>query len=154
MWDHHREKVYNAIPDSDVEDSNSNSSSDGLLDGQHIRKQTSSRKRSTAVQIVVLGISIAIGLGAGFWLGRRGPGDLNYVCTKHTSEYCQYYLSADMNDADMNEAPVLDQVPITYGEWQFNGSFTQENIYRQDPSKEVDDAWNALGINSEPLTYS
>jgi len=46
-------------------------------------------------------------------------------------------------------APMLDQIPITYSEWQFNGSFTQENIYRQDPSKEVDEAWDALGINSK-----
>ena len=46
-------------------------------------------------------------------------------------------------------APILDEVDITYTERQFNGSFTQEDIYRQDPSKEVDRAWEALGISSK-----
>jgi hypothetical protein len=30
---------------------------------------------------------------------------------------------------------------------KFNGSFYKEDIYRQDPSPEVDAAWEALGTN-------
>jgi hypothetical protein len=44
---------------------------------------------------------------------------------------------------------MLKDIDITYSEWQFDGSFVHENIYRQDPSPEVDEAWEALGISSQ-----
>ncbi|KUJ19253.1 uncharacterized protein LY89DRAFT_731660 [Mollisia scopiformis] len=47
--------------------------------------------------------------------------------------------------------PVLDDIPLTYTLTQFNGSFLNENIYRQAASPEVDSAWEALGINYRAL---
>lgn len=44
-------------------------------------------------------------------------------------------------------SPLLPDLDISYHVQQFNGSFMQENIYRQDASPEVDAAWEALGIN-------
>lgn len=44
-------------------------------------------------------------------------------------------------------APVLSQVGIKYDFVQYNGSFLEETIYRQRASPEVDDAWEALGVN-------
>ncbi|KAF8861399.1 hypothetical protein BDZ45DRAFT_687739 [Acephala macrosclerotiorum] len=47
--------------------------------------------------------------------------------------------------------PILDDIPLTYTHTQFNGSFLQENIYRQPASPAVDAAWEALGINYRAL---
>jgi len=44
-------------------------------------------------------------------------------------------------------APVLKGVGINYGEVLYNGSFFHEQIYRKDPSPEVDAAWKALGAD-------
>lgn len=44
-------------------------------------------------------------------------------------------------------APVLNEVGIKYDFVQYNGSFLEETIYRQRASPEVDDAWEALGVN-------
>ncbi len=40
----------------------------------------------------------------------------------------------------------MDDVNIDFRTVQFNGTFTHENIYRQDASPEVDAAWQALGV--------
>ncbi|VUC21311.1 unnamed protein product, partial [Clonostachys rosea] len=44
-------------------------------------------------------------------------------------------------------SPLLQDVPITYESHTFDGSFMNENIYRQQGSPEVDAAWDALGVN-------
>lgn len=44
-------------------------------------------------------------------------------------------------------APLLEEVGIKYGVVHYNGSFLEETIYRQRASAEVDDAWDALGVN-------
>jgi len=44
-------------------------------------------------------------------------------------------------------SPLTQDMDISYHWQQFNGSFMQENIYRQKASPEVDEAWEALGIN-------
>jgi hypothetical protein len=44
-------------------------------------------------------------------------------------------------------SPVTRDIDISYHVQQFNGSFMQENIYRQPGSPEVDEAWEALGVN-------
>lgn len=44
-------------------------------------------------------------------------------------------------------APLLKDVPIQYQFQTFNGSFLHENIYRQTGSPEVDQAWEALGVD-------
>ncbi|TLD36224.1 tat pathway signal sequence [Venturia nashicola] len=41
------------------------------------------------------------------------------------------------------------KVGINYGEVLYNGSFFHEQIYRKDPSPEVDAAWKALGADSD-----
>lgn len=46
-----------------------------------------------------------------------------------------------------NTAPLLKEVGIKYGVVHYNGSFLEETIYRQRGSPEVDDAWDALGVN-------
>jgi hypothetical protein len=48
-------------------------------------------------------------------------------------------------------SPVTRDVEITYHTELFNGSFMNENIYRQPGSPEVDAAWEALGVNCESL---
>lgn len=46
-------------------------------------------------------------------------------------------------------APVISNVGISYHQEQFNGSFLNENIYRQDAGPEVDAAWKSLGADCE-----
>ena len=54
------------------------------------------------------------------------------------------------------EAPIFDQVHIPFVEISRNGSFItppHPSIYRQDPSPEVDAAWNRLAnINTVPMS--
>jgi ethanolamine ammonia-lyase large subunit len=45
--------------------------------------------------------------------------------------------------------PIIDDVHIDFHTVQFNGTFTHENIYRQDPAPEVDAAWEDIGISCE-----
>lgn len=49
-------------------------------------------------------------------------------------------------------APVLEDVGIKYEEVLYNGSFFHEQIYRKDPSPEVDAAWKALGADCKWAT--
>lgn len=44
-------------------------------------------------------------------------------------------------------SPLTKDVNIAYNTVRFNGSLMQENIYRQPGSPEVDQAWQALGID-------
>ncbi|KAK4936817.1 hypothetical protein LTR10_022406 [Elasticomyces elasticus] len=43
--------------------------------------------------------------------------------------------------------PLLEDIMISYGKLTYNGSFMTENIYRQSAAPEVDEAWEALGVN-------
>jgi hypothetical protein len=54
----------------------------------------------------------------------------------------------------IQKAPVLKQVDIKYGEVQYNGSFFHEQIYRKDPSPEVDKAWKDLGVDCTKFLQS
>lgn len=44
-------------------------------------------------------------------------------------------------------SPLTRDLEITYHTQQFNGSFMEENVYRRKASPEVDEAWEALGVN-------
>lgn len=44
-------------------------------------------------------------------------------------------------------APVMKEVQIVYKAKQFNGSFRSEDVYRQEAGPEVDEAWEALGVD-------
>ena len=48
-------------------------------------------------------------------------------------------------------APLLEDITISYKELTYNGTFMTENIYRQSAALEVDEAWEALGVNCESL---
>lgn len=51
--------------------------------------------------------------------------------------------------AKRGTAPVGNSVDTAYQRVQFDGSFMTENIFRKDGSPEVDEAWEALGIDCE-----
>jgi len=52
-------------------------------------------------------------------------------CARHTSSYSQ----------------LVNELDISYSTVSYNGSFFHETIYRGDASPEVDDAWEALGVD-------
>ncbi|CAI6092891.1 unnamed protein product [Clonostachys chloroleuca] len=57
---------------------------------------------------------------------------LDQTCASHTTSW----------------SPLLRDTSITYRTHTFDGSFMDENIYRQQGSPEVDAAWEALGVDS------
>ncbi|PLB35155.1 oxidase ustYa family protein [Aspergillus candidus] len=58
-------------------------------------------------------------------------------------KHCSTYVS--------QPSPLLRDMGVKYHVQQYNGSFLHENIYRQDASPEVDEAWEALGTDYRPL---
>lgn len=48
---------------------------------------------------------------------------------------------------------MISNVGISYHQEQFNGSFVNENIFRQDASPEVDAAWKSLGADCKLSSY-
>jgi hypothetical protein len=50
-------------------------------------------------------------------------------------------------------APILEDIKIKYKLTQYDGAFKNENIYRQNASEEVDQAWEDLGINCKCSSY-
>jgi hypothetical protein len=58
-------------------------------------------------------------------------------------------MSTNSSHSNRNEiiAPLIRDVSIEYNDKEFNGSFMNENIYRQVGSPEVDRAWEDLGVN-------
>lgn len=51
-------------------------------------------------------------------------------------------------------APLLKDVSVQYKYREFNGSFMNEDVYRQEGSPEVDEAWEALGVDcKDPVLF-
>ncbi|KAL3472263.1 hypothetical protein BJX99DRAFT_9003 [Aspergillus californicus] len=67
----------------------------------------------------------------GLFIGYQSQ-DLDAICSRHVSHF---------------SSPVFSNVPIKYHRQRFNGSFLNENIFRQGASPEVDAAWESLGVN-------
>ncbi|UNI23267.1 hypothetical protein JDV02_009098 [Purpureocillium takamizusanense] len=83
------------------------------------------------LNVVFLLLAISI---TSFWAGTYLPfrkSTLDGICAAHTTQW----------------SPVLRDVDVKYGIKQFNGSFLEENIYRQVGTPEVDKAWDDLGVN-------
>ncbi|KAJ5113603.1 hypothetical protein N7456_002137 [Penicillium angulare] len=95
--------------------------------------EASSYSTYTILLLWVLGLYIIFMAGALFGFFWRG--DLNGLCSQHTSQY----------------SPILEDVRIQYSSQSFNGSLVKENIFRQDAGPEVDAAWESLGINYRPV---
>ncbi|KAK4187758.1 hypothetical protein QBC35DRAFT_515215 [Podospora australis] len=87
--------------------------------------------------VLLLVISNVITLFAGTLIGLMRV-DLDSACAKYTTQW----------------SPVLKHVPITYSWRWFNGSFMEEDIYRQPGSPEVDAAWEDLGLDSNAMVIS
>ena len=125
---------YTNLPHSDdqeklISETASETSSEPLIS---TRPRRSFSTTSTLLLVFLCGVAGSL---AGLLLGRQIPGDLDAVCTAHTSKY----------------SIMTEDIPITYHTQRFNGSFEKENIYRGDASPEVDAAWDALGVNFLPV---
>lgn len=60
-----------------------------------------------------------------------------------------HYFNIDQNCASHTThwSPLLDEVSIKYEPKTFDGNFMKENVYRKQGSPEVDEAWEALGVD-------
>jgi hypothetical protein len=48
----------------------------------------------------------------------------------------------------------MKDVSVKWSPQIFNGSFKEKTIYREDPSPEVDEAWEALGVDCEKFSHT
>jgi hypothetical protein len=70
----------------------------------------------------------------------------------HITILCELYILWNALVANSNIAPLLEDVDISYGFIQYEGSLMNENIFRQMGSPEVDAAWESLGIECNRST--
>ncbi|KKY30446.1 putative tat pathway signal sequence [Diaporthe ampelina] len=102
---------------------------DDFVPSEDCSKSPASSCKYTVVA-VLLAVACNIASGCfGFYYGKQ---NLDAACSSYTTQY----------------SPVLKEVEIKYDFVHYNGSFLEETIYRQRASPEVDDAWEALGVNS------
>jgi hypothetical protein len=64
----------------------------------------------------------------------------------HLTILCQIPLHEVLLMADFNQAPLLEDIGISYNFIRYEGSLIEENVFRQIGSPEVDAAWKSLGI--------
>lgn len=97
---------------------------------------------------------LVVACGLSFWVGTniadRQP-TLDGVCAKYTNHWCKISRSIGLRYSNSTKiiAPLVRDIAIRYEDKEFNGSFMNENIYRQAGSPEVDKAWEDLGVNCE-----
>jgi len=106
---------------------------ENLLPGSQLDKQPATSKSSHSILYATLLIIISslISLSIGLRLGRHYLFNPDSFCIDRTSKY----------------SPMLEDIEIKYDWVQFEGSLMHENIYRKNASPEVDEAWQALGVN-------
>ncbi|KAM9877259.1 hypothetical protein VD0002_g4986 [Verticillium dahliae] len=99
---------------------------------QSLASERSWTKRITQwmTALAVLIFTSLVSMRVGAHLATR-PSRLDASCAAHTTQW----------------SPVLRDIDVTYSTKYFNGSFLEENIYRQKGSPEVDAAWEALGVD-------
>ncbi|TDZ13809.1 Oxidase ustYa [Colletotrichum orbiculare MAFF 240422] len=83
---------------------------------------------AAAAAVLIATNFVSARVGAHFASDGRG---LDATCAAHTTQW----------------SPVLKDVDVKYDWKHFNGSFLQEDVYRQAGSPEVDAAWEALGVD-------
>lgn len=79
----------------------------------------------------LLGITIGLSVGVAIVVVRSMQSPSSLACLKQTSR----------------PSPVTKDLEITYHTQRFDGSFLDENVYRQAAGPQVDAAWEALGVN-------
>lgn len=110
--------------------------------------------RKLLIKSVCLLVVLAVACGLSFWAGTCVPTRqlaVDGVCAKHTNQWCKKFTSTNLRYSNSTKfiAPLFRDVAVRYEGKEFNGSFMNENIYRQVGSPEVDKAWEDLGVNCE-----
>lgn len=83
----------------------------------------------------LVGLTLGLSVGVAIIVVQSWHGASTKSCLKQSS----------------SPSPVTRDLDITYHIEHFNGSFLNENVYRQPAGPEVDAAWEALGVNCELL---
>lgn len=120
--------------------------------GKERIEKTSFRK--DFIKSICVLIVLAVACGLSFWAGTRVSTlqpTIDGVCARHTNQWCKKFWSTNFRYSNNMEfiAPLVRDVAIRYEGKEFNGSFMNENIFRQVGSPEVDKAWEDLGVNCE-----
>jgi len=110
------------------------------------------KRHWSTTRIVFLVLShLVIGV-VGLFVGRILLFSADDFCAHHVNHYCKSLSKPTVNRRILGQltcssAPVVRDVAIKWSMQNFNGSFKQKTIYREDPSPEVDAAWDAIGVN-------
>lgn len=124
-----------------------------LLASEHRRQEEEEESLCSQILLVlvffVFFVSICL---IGVWTGGRWVRSTERICTGYISQYCKFTIpygriSKEAVTNNFITAPVLEDLSLSYTTMSFNGSLLQPNKYRQDAGREVDAAWNDLGIN-------
>lgn len=131
-----------------VVDEKENEDYEALLSESEDATQLPKRRRNGTTNVVCLVLSHLLIAAAGLLLGRTLLFSPDNFCASHVTHYCMLTLSMRLDACtDWLLAPILKDVGVKWSMQNFNGSFKQRTIYREDPSPEVDQAWEALGID-------
>ncbi|KAL6910076.1 hypothetical protein GGI43DRAFT_378076 [Trichoderma evansii] len=90
--------------------------------------------RKLFIKSICVFFVLVVACGLSFWAGTHVPTrqtSIDGACAEHTNQW----------------SPLVRDVAIQYKSIEFNGSFMNENIYRQVGSPEVDKAWEDLGVD-------
>ena len=90
----------------------------------------------------------------GLLTGLEFPWDRDMFCARRVTQGCECFDTGPSRQSLTIAAPLLEDVSISYKTIRFNGTFLNENVYRQSASPEVDAAWEALGANCEDSSSS
>lgn len=109
-----------------------------LSTSQQSQRQRLVRKENIGWALLaccLVGLTIGLSVGVAIVVVRGWHGRSSASCLEESS----------------SPSPITRDLEITYHTQQFNGTFLNENIYRQAGSPEVDAAWEALGVNCKLL---
>ncbi|KAI1126438.1 hypothetical protein F5Y10DRAFT_293829 [Nemania abortiva] len=99
---------------------------------EKVRRQRGSGWSS--IQSIFFVVSILLS----FFIGFYWPTNLSQLCYEYTSVY----------------SPIIDDVDLSYRNIKFNNTLLYSNVYRDDPSSIVDEAWHQLGTRWNNMTVA
>ncbi|KAH8807208.1 hypothetical protein F5884DRAFT_788773 [Xylogone sp. PMI_703] len=124
----HGKEGFSPLPQSEEDTESQISSSQSDKHHSHPRRKLAWIIAS--LQLIALSIISTL---FGVWLGRT-------LYTQNPDKIC-------IAQASRYRSPILNDVDLSFQSVRFNGSLFKDNIYRKEASPEVDEAWQALGVD-------
>jgi hypothetical protein len=121
---------HSPLPTKEVDESYSSDSDAFLLPSESTPKHQKRRQWPSIAYVFILVSSNLFAIIFTLFISNR-LFNADSFCSRHTSSYSQ----------------LVNELDITYSTVNYNGSFFHQTVYRGDASPEVDEAWEALGVD-------